>query len=432
MTGFACRETRHRSFSPGPGARGQSHGSDPSYGVRVSETASIDLFWGATMSSLQAEGVAPAADWSRWERDKRVPRSGDGNGLATNHHDDFGILASIGLTHVRLTIEWARLEPEPGRLDQDAFDRYLDLLTSAQNAGLRVIATLLHTTSPGWFADDTLGFRDERRRELEWARHVDRCAERFDHLVDTWVPIDDPVGWALRGFGLGSRPPGRRDPEALAEAVEGALLANHVAWDLLRSGSTPVMAVFGMPTIFRHGPEAETEQRRWHDLVFGTWISLIRDGELLVPGLTPRERPELAGAFDLVGITHDHPIAIDRTGRVHAYPESDRRSDTGFTPIVNELGELLSYLASELPDRDLVVAGHGVATTDDDWRQQILQDTHELLIDAAAHDVPVRGYLHDTGIDGYEGPYGFATQRGIVGRDRELKESGLWLQSRLT
>ena len=75
------------------------------------------------MSSLQAEGVAPAADWSRWERDGRVPRSGDGNGLATNHHDDFAILASIGLTHVRLTIEWARLEPEPGRIDRDAFDR---------------------------------------------------------------------------------------------------------------------------------------------------------------------------------------------------------------------------------------------------------------------------------------------------------------------
>ena len=389
-------------------------------------------FWGVTMSSLQAEGVAPAADWSRWERDGRVPRSGDGNGLATNHGDDFAILASIGLTHVRLTIEWARLEPEPGRIDRDAFDRYLDLLASAKHAGLQVIATLLHTTSPGWFADDTPGFRDERGRELDWARHVDRCAERFDHLVDIWVPIDDPIGWALRGYGLGSRPPGRRDPETLAEAVEGALLANHAAWELLRSGTTPVMCVFGTPTIFRYGPEADAEQRQWHDLLFGTWMSAIRDGELLVPGLTPRQRPELAGAFDLIGVPHDHPLAIDRTGRVHPYPADARRTDTGFTPIVNELGELLSYLATELPERRLVVAGHGVATTDDDWREQVVQDTHEVLVDLVADGLPIDGYLHDTGIDGYEGPYGFATQRGLVGRDRELKESGRWLQSRLT
>lgn len=391
-----------------------------------------DFFWGVTTSSLQAEGVAPSADWSRWERDGRVPRSGDGNGLATNHPDDFGILASIGLTHVRLTIEWARLEPEPGRLDNDAFDRYLDLLSSAARSGLRVIATLLHTTSPGWFADDTPGFREASMRELAWARHVDRCAERFDHLVDIWVPIDDPVGWALRGFGLGSRPPGRRDPEAMAWAVEGALLANHVAWELLRSGSTPVMGVFGAPTIFRHGPESRTEQQRWHDLIFGTWMSAVRDGELVVPGLTPRRRPDLAGAFDLIGITHDHPIAIDHAGGVHPYPADGRRSDTGFTPIVNELGELLAYLGAELPGRRLVVAGHGVATTDDDWRQQVLQDTHELMVGLVADGAPIDGYLHDTGIDGYEGPYGFSTQRGLVGRNRELKESGRWLQSRLS
>lgn len=389
------------------------------------------LWWGVTTSSLQTEGVAPAADWSRWERDRRVPASGDGNGVATNHADDFALLASIGITHLRITLEWARLEPESGRLDADAFDRYQDLLSSAARAGLEVIATLAHGTLPGWFSEDTLGFRDHRRRELDWARHVDRCAERFDDLVATWVPIDDPVGWAIRGHLIGNRPPGRRDPEVAAEAVEGALLANHLAWELLRSGSTPVMGVFGAPTIFGHGPENDAQRRLWHDLIHGTWISAVRDGELLIPGMTPRERPELAGAFDLIGVAHDHPIAVDHQGAIHPYPPDDRRADTGFTPIPNELAELLSYLASELPGRELVVASHGIATTDDEWRERILQETHDLLIDAADHDVPVVGYLHDTGIDGYEGPYGFTTQRGLVGRDRELKDSARWLQSRL-
>lgn len=383
------------------------------------------------MSSLQAEGVAPAADWSRWERENRVPRSGDGNGLATNHHDDFLLLASLGITHVRLTLEWARLEPERGRIDADAFDRYQDVLASARNAGLHVIATLHHLTLPGWFAEDTPGFRDEKRRELDWARHVDRCAERFDDLVHMWVPIDDPVGWAVRGHLLGTRPPGRRDPERAALAVEGAILANDIAWNLLRSGDTPVMAVFGVPTIFRHGPDSEPQQRLWHDLIFGSWMSAIRDGELVIPGLTPRELPDLAGAFDVIGVSHDHPIAVDRHGALHPYPADDRRSDTGFTPVVNELGELLSYLAAELPGRDLVVAGHGVATADDEWRERILGEAWELVHDMASDGVPVRGYLHDTGIDGYEGPYGFATERGLVSRSRDLKDSARWLQSQL-
>lgn len=390
-----------------------------------------DLWWGVTASSLQTEGVAPAADWSRWERDRRVPASGDGNGIATNHGDDFEILAGLGMSRVRLTLEWSRLEPEPGRLDLDAFDRYDDLLLSARRAGLSVIATLHHGTSPGWFAEDTPGFRDPKRRELDWSRHVDRCAERYDALVDTWVPIDDPIGWALRGFLLGSRPPGRRDPEAFMAAVEGALRANHRAWELLASGTTPVMGVFGCPTIFGRGPDATAQQRWWHDLLIGSWISAHRDGELLLPGTTPREAPELAGAFDLIGITHDHPISVDRSGALGAYPEDGRRSDTGFTPVADELVELLSFLHEELPGRRLVVAGHGVATADDEWREQLLKETVPLLRDARDHGIPLEGYLHDTGIDGYEGPYGFATTKGLVSRGRDLKDSARWLADTL-
>ena len=33
---------------------------------------------GVTASAVSAEGVAPAADWSTWERDGRAPRSSAG------------------------------------------------------------------------------------------------------------------------------------------------------------------------------------------------------------------------------------------------------------------------------------------------------------------------------------------------------------------
>ena len=93
--------------------------------------------------------------------------------------------------------------------------------------------------------------------------------------VDTWVPIDDPIGWAIRGFLLGTRPPGRREPAKAAEAIEAALLANQVAWNLLHSGTTPVMTVFGTPTIFGHGEANDAQRRAWHDLLFTPWISAI-------------------------------------------------------------------------------------------------------------------------------------------------------------
>jgi beta-glucosidase len=392
---------------------------------------STEPFWGVTCSSLQTEGVAPAADWSAWEADGRAPRSGDGNGLATNAPDDFALLGSLGISHIRLGIEWARIEPLPGKVDGTAVDQYRDLLAAAGRAGLAVIATLHHQTLPGWFADDEGGYRDVGATERRWARHVDRCAEAFDDLVAMWVPIDDPIGWAVRGFGLGSRPPGRTDPVAALAAAEAALLANHRAWQLLRGGNQPVMAVFGVPTVFAHGPEAGGERWRWRHLLVDSWIGALRDGELALPDRPPRIVEDMAGSFDLIGVTHDHPIAVDRTGAVHPYPATGRRSDTGFTPVPAELGELLAELASLLPGRRLVVAGHGVATTDDEWREELLKSAVATVTDATRAGLAVAGYLHDTGIDGYEGPLGFRTARGVIGRDRTIRPSGEWWRAHL-
>lgn len=397
----------------------------------MTEKTNLSFWCGTTSSSLQAEGVAPAADWSRWERSGRVPLSGDGNGIATNYKDDFALLASLGLSHIRIGLEWARLEPKPGKIDSAAFDLYQDILTSARRSGLLTLATLHHGTLPGWFSEDTAGYLDSTHRERTWVSHVERCAERYDELVDIWVPIEDPIGWAIRGFLLGSRPPGNRDAKLAAKAAEGAILANHAACSVLRGGNTPIMATFGVPTIFNHGPDSEKQRKRWHKLLFNTWISALRDGELLVPGLPPRELSNLTGAFDLIGLGHDHPIAIDHKDQLHPYPNKDRRTDTGFTPIVKELGEVISFVAAELPSHQIVVSSHGVSTADDEWREEIVNEALDLISDVSNQRIPVIGYLHDTGIDGYEGPLGFSTQRGVISRQRELKGSALSLKRRL-
>ncbi|NNE72467.1 MAG: glycoside hydrolase family 1 protein, partial [Acidimicrobiales bacterium] len=173
--------------------------------------------WGVGSSALGGEGVAPAADWARWEELGKAERSADGNGFATNYADDFIAFAELGLTEVRVTVEWARIEPRPGEVSGDAVDHYQAVFRAADDAGLRPWATLAHTTLPGWFHDDQQGFRDGRGITYHWARHVDRVAEALDGLAAGWTPIEDPIGMAMRGYLLASRPPGRRDPQEVRE-----------------------------------------------------------------------------------------------------------------------------------------------------------------------------------------------------------------------
>ena len=388
-----------------------------------------DFLWGVGSSSIAAEGVAPAADWSLWEHERRAPRSGDGAGLATDYRDDLAQFAALGCTDWRVTIEWARVEPEAGRPDDDALDRYRDILAHARDVGLRTWITLHHGSLPGWYHHDEGGHRDDTARGRFWARHVDRMAEALDDLADGFVPIDDPIGWAVRGYGLGTRPPGRADPAAVRGAVRGAVMATHDAVRLLSSGRQPVMTAWRADPVHaaaeddgRITPEALEAARRWDDLLWGTWLRAHAEGTLEVEGHGPVDVPAFVRGVDYVGLVHDHPVGVDATGGLVRWPAGARVDRSGFGPEPDELAEAIHRTHENLPDHRLVVAGHGVATDDDAWRADLLTDALAHVVDAA-RDIGLAGYFHAAGVDGYEWALGFAGRRGRIGRDRARKPS---------
>lgn len=400
--------------------------------------------WGVTSSSVQTEGVHPAADWSRWERDKLAPASSDGNGFATNFHDDLALIASLGVTDIRLTLEWARLEPLEGKLHGEALDFYRDVVGHARQVGLRPWLTLHHTSLPGWFSEDANGFLDERGREYHWMRHVDRCAEEFGDLAAGWTPIEDPIGWALRGYGLASRPPARRSNtdlgmRTLYEAIEGALVADHMAARHLRAGGARTMAVRGVPTVFAAVDDersdlekraAQKHVRWWAAVLFDSWVAMASNGELVLPDRRPIHDQEWVADFDVIGFGFDHPISVDHTGSMRPYPTTATRADSGFAPLPEELGVLLQRMHDRL-DTPLAIASNGVSTTNDDWRTELLDETLRIVDDARADGINLVGYFHDTAIDGYEWRAGFDTQRGLIARDRSLKPSANLYQDRI-
>jgi beta-glucosidase len=382
------------------------------------------FWWGLTSNSVQCEGVAPAADWSVWEKANKAPTSDDGNGFGGEFRDDLGLMSEMGASHVRLTLEWARIEPVKGKTDMDAIDRYRDVLAAADQSGLSAIVTLASTSLPGWFTDDEGGFADEVARERLWTHHVGRCADLFGDSVAGWVPIDDPVGWAIRGYLLGSRPPGRKDTELALDAVEAALEANYSAWLVLSSGKAPVIASYGAPTVFEGDPKARPRVRWWDALLWDSWSSGLTAGELVLPDRPVRIREEWADAFDMIGLAFDHPIAITSEGALTPYPANGERSDNGFAPLPEELGVALRRMAGLAGSRPVLVTANGVATTNDEWREDVLAQTLEEVEAARTDGLNVAGYFHDTAIDGYEWLAGFQTERGLIDRDRNVKLSG--------
>ncbi len=252
--------------------------------------------WGTGASSTQCEGAAPASDWWGWERAGHAPLSGDGNGFSARFAEDFGLLAGIGLTHHRLSLEWARLEPEQGVVDRGAVEHYRSVLSAARAAGLSPWVCLHHFTLPKWFADSG-GFLVERNRTEVWARHVDFVAETFGDLVAGWQPVNETNYYARAAYGGRGWPPGHNDRDEVAHADEAIQLASAEAALGLRGTGKPVSSIFGLSPIVAQDDEPTTSglAQTLYDAFWAPGLELFRDGVLRVPGRKPVGRADLAG-----------------------------------------------------------------------------------------------------------------------------------------
>jgi beta-glucosidase len=133
---------------------------------------------GASLTTATTLGYADTADLG--------PTAG--NGFRTRWPDDLAALQQQGLTDVRITLDWARLQPKPGTVDEHWVELFEQVLQAADAIGLRPWACLHDGSIPRWFDNDG-GFDDGENFTTWWPRWVERAAERLGDLVGGWIPF---------------------------------------------------------------------------------------------------------------------------------------------------------------------------------------------------------------------------------------------------
>jgi beta-glucosidase len=170
-------------------------------------------------------GGQPANNWYDWEAVGRVARSGVACAFWSHPEEALDRAAAIGCTTFRLSVEWARLEPEPGRFDDAALERYVEILELCAGRGLAPMVTLHHFTHPGWLGEE---FWLRPGSPDRFARHVQRVMPALAPHCRRWVTLNEPNIVALMGWIEGAHPPGRRLAFADAFCVLDNLLTAHV------------------------------------------------------------------------------------------------------------------------------------------------------------------------------------------------------------
>lgn len=372
-------------------------------------------FWGTGSSAVQVEGASPHDNWYAWEQAGHAPRSGAGNGFASRYAEDLSLLARWGFTDHRMSVNWARVQPEPGRLDPAAVAYYRDVLSAGRAAGLRMWVTLLHTALPRWLAD--AGGVLAPDFDDRWRTWVDTVAERFGDLVDGWMPVNNPTSFAQKAYLAGTFPPGARSTGEFFQALVAVHRADFAAAARLRATGRPVCSNESLTHLVPADDSAEAAAAvaQWNMAVWDSWLALARSDEY-------------ADAFDHYGFSYYAATAVDGAGQARPYPAGAPVGPLGYVPWVEGLALVLRRLAAELPGKPLVVAELGYGG-DDDARVGYLTDAVRHLRDARADGIDVAGVFFWTGVDNYEWLAGDAVPFGLFDRDRRPRRSAELVRS---
>jgi beta-glucosidase/6-phospho-beta-glucosidase/beta-galactosidase/ABC-type amino acid transport substrate-binding protein len=150
-----------------------------------------------------------------WERVRGLVARGKATDFWNRYREDVELTQGLGCKIVRLSLSWARLEPERGAWSDDAFAHYRDVLQAISDAGMSAMVTLVHNTWPlhvqaagGGAGPLDPDFPD---RVAHFATEV---AQRLGDLIDDYVTLNEPnqlvYGW-IKGFWMRAyaMPPGQ-------------------------------------------------------------------------------------------------------------------------------------------------------------------------------------------------------------------------------
>lgn len=200
-----------------------------------------------------------------WERVRRLVPRGKATDFWNRYREDIVLSRELGCTVFRLSLSWARLEPQPGAWSDEAFAHYRDVLQAIRDAGMSAVVTLVHNTWPLHVqaAGGGAGLLDTQfpERVESFATEV---AQRLGDLIDDYVTLNEPdqlvYGW-IKGFWMRAyaMPPGQ-PPYQSGEAqmddvltlIPNLFRAHHKAREVIRRispharvGANPL--VLGLP-----------------------------------------------------------------------------------------------------------------------------------------------------------------------------------------
>jgi beta-glucosidase/6-phospho-beta-glucosidase/beta-galactosidase len=174
----------------------------------------------------------------------RHPGPGAADDLWHDYERVLDFVPTLGFEGVRLSLEWARIEPHEGEVDDAALRRYGEVVRHAHSLGLGVTVAVIDSVWPSWLGLEAW--------LLPWVvphvlAHTRQVVEAFADDATGFVVFTQPQELVTSGFLLGTAPPWRKSAlkdasfaHAQIESIAGALSEDDIVGPRLVRASAMV------------------------------------------------------------------------------------------------------------------------------------------------------------------------------------------------
>lgn len=411
-----------------------------------------DFKWGAATAAHQVEGNNTNNDWWAWEQTPGHISHDQKSGLAADwwgdgFERDLDLAAQMGHTAHRLSVEWARIEPQEGVFDSAALDRYRYMLSAMRRRGIEPMVTLHHFSNPLWVAE-----RDswETTAIVPWfERYVSKAVDSLKDLCDLWVTINEPNVYAVAGYVPEQGETVDHDaPSAIFPPGKNSLnLAFAVVANMLRGHAAAYHAIHKLQSEARVGvaqnmrvfdpARPDNALDRFcafnRDRLFNyTLLNALLTGRYDRPFGVPQWIRGLKGTLDFIGLNYytRELVKFDRSqpttmlfGRTILDPNTPM-SDGNYGELY-PLGLFRMLKRLERTGKSIFITENGLPDSDDDQRPAFLLTHLREVWRAINQNIPIMGYYHWSLVDNFEWAEGWNLRFGLIKLDVETQERGL-------
>lgn len=384
-----------------------------------------DFIWGVATSGHQVEGNNINSDL--WYLEQMKPTTfKEPSGDAINNFElwqhDLDLVKGMGLNSYRFSIEWSRIEPEPGMFSIAMLNHYKAIIDGCRQRGLKPMASFNHFTAPRWFSAMG-GWKNDKSPEL-FANYCRRTAEHLAYGLEYAFTFNEPnlvrlienmhmpqFVWDMQRKMLEQAATELNvelfstlnvcGPGDIAQMSSNLIKAHKAGRSAIKAvrPDLPVGVTLAMFDDQASGKNSIRDQKR--DYLYGDWFEAVKGDDFL--GVQNYERVVWG---DKGSLPVPEGVTVN-DGDMEVYPAS--------------LAGAVNY-AHQVTGIPILVSEHGVNTSNDAIRSDFITESLQELKTIMTQGVPVLGYVHWSMFDNFEWVFGYKPKFGLHSVNRATFE----------